>query len=97
MVGQTHQTTRHYGTVTSQPPELLGRGVLSTAGDVYRWASKRAGRGQPSCWRLGVGCFCCFLCLALLLYSPFIPRTFVLPLRSMGFMLLFFFNIGVRA
>ncbi|GBF89976.1 hypothetical protein Rsub_02682 [Raphidocelis subcapitata] len=36
--GQTHETTRHFGTVSHQPPELLARGKLSPAGDVYRRA-----------------------------------------------------------
>ena len=36
LAGQTHETTRHYGTVTCMPPELLARGILQPAGDVYR-------------------------------------------------------------
>ncbi|KAI8471041.1 MAG: hypothetical protein J3K34DRAFT_520807 [Monoraphidium minutum] len=47
LAGQTHETTRHYGTVTSQPPELLARGVLSPAGDVMGillWGLVHAGQ-----------------------------------------------------
>jgi serine/threonine protein kinase len=33
--GQSHLSTRRYGTVTHQPPELLVAGKLTPAADVY--------------------------------------------------------------
>jgi mitogen-activated protein kinase kinase kinase 11 len=34
-VGQSHLSTRRYGTVTHMPPELLSSGKLTVAADVY--------------------------------------------------------------
>ena len=34
-IGQSHLSTRRYGTVTHMPPELLSAGKLTVAADVY--------------------------------------------------------------
>ena len=45
--GQSHLSTRRYGTVTHMPPELLSTGKLAVAADVYsfgimsKWGQQR--------------------------------------------------------
>ena len=40
-VGQSHLSTRRYGTVTHMPPELLSTGRLAAAADVYSFGIMR--------------------------------------------------------
>ena len=46
--GQTHRSTRTFGTVNHMSPEQLRLGKMSPAGDVYAFGimSKQGGRGQ---------------------------------------------------
>jgi serine/threonine protein kinase len=48
--GQSHLSTRRYGTVTHQPPELLVAGKLTPAADVYSFGIMSEPRGAGLVW-----------------------------------------------
>jgi hypothetical protein len=62
VLGETHVSTRTYGTVTHMPAEVLMEGRMSKAADVYSFgAPTRAGGarwGRAACARRGPGVTC---------------------------------------